>query len=115
VTKNNYERIMRLQACLASILLCPCSAILPKGETQIGLGWKDFEHAREAFETIQSYRSGRLDVHAMGLDPFKSSNVAILTYSDILQRFGTGYGLLPDQLEKGVRECMEGGKRCNGS
>jgi hypothetical protein len=114
VAKNEIGKIMRQIACLTSILLSACSAILPEGETRVGTGWRDFEHAREAFETIQSYRSGRLDVHTMGLDPFKNTSVAILSYSDILQRFGTGNGLLPDQLERGVRECMEGGRRCSG-
>jgi hypothetical protein len=105
---------MRQLACLASMFLSACSTILPEGESRVGLGWKDFEHARKAFETIQPYQSTRVDVHAMGLDPFKNTSVAILSYSDILQRFGTGNVLRPEQLEKGVRECMESGKRCTG-
>jgi hypothetical protein len=114
VAKNNLGRIMRQLACHASIFLSACSSILPEGESRVGLGWKDFGHAREAFETIKPYQSGRVDVHAKGLDPFKNTSVTILSYSDILQRFGTGNMLRPEQLEKGVRECMESGRRCTG-
>jgi hypothetical protein len=99
---------------VAASLLGACASLLPAGETRIGLGWTDFEHARQAFEEIQPYRSNRADVHAMGLDPFKNPSVSMLSYSDVLQRFGTGNILRPDQLERGVRECMESGKRCTG-
>jgi hypothetical protein len=95
-------------------ILSACTSLLPTGETRAGLGWTDFEHARTAFDAIHVYRSTRLDVHAMGLDPFKNSSVTILSYSDVLQRFGTGNILRPDQLERGVRECIEGGIRCTG-
>jgi hypothetical protein len=100
--------------CFAAVLLNACTNLLPAGETRVGLGWVDFEHAREAFEAIHPYRSSRADVHSMGLDPFKNPSVSMLSYSDVLQRFGTGNILRPEQLERGVRECMESGKRCTG-
>ncbi len=99
---------------LVVILLSSCTTLLPEGATRSGLGWTDFEHARGAFETIKPYSSTRAEIHDMGLDPFKNPSVSILSYSDVLQRFGTGNILRPDQLDRGVRECMESGKRCTG-
>jgi hypothetical protein len=110
LTKINATQIL----CLGVSMLSACANLLPAGETRVGLGWRNFEQARGAFEAIQPYHSNRADVHAMGLDPFKNPSVSMLSYSDVLQRFGTGSVLRADQLERGVRECMESGKRCTG-
>jgi hypothetical protein len=66
------------------------------------------------FVKIHPFETHRPDVHGMGLDPFKNPSVSLLTYSDLVQRFGTGNVLRADQLERGIRECMESGKRCTG-
>jgi hypothetical protein len=95
-------------------LMSACSSMLPAGETRQGNGWSSFENARDLFVKIHPYESHRQDVHAMGLDPFENPSVSLLSYSDLVQRFGTGNVLRADQLERGIRECMEGGKRCTG-
>lgn len=91
-----------------------CASILPAGETLQGNGWTSFEHARDLFTGITPYESTRAEVHAMGLDPFRNPSVSLLSYSDLVQRLGTGNVLRSDQLERGVRDCMESGKRCTG-
>ncbi len=88
--------------------------MLPAGESRQGMGWTSFENARDMFIKIHPFESHRDDVHAMGLDPFLNPSVSLLSYSDLVQRFGTGNVLRADQLERGIRECMERGKRCTG-
>lgn len=107
-------RLTRTLALGAIVALSACASLLPTAETLTGEGWQDFAQARDRFETIKPYESTRGTVHEMGMDPFKNPIVTLLTYSDLIQRFGTGSVLRPEQLERGVRDCFEAGKRCTG-
>lgn len=89
-----------------------CASLLPRGDTAIDGGWDSYASARAAIESIEPYKATREDIHAMGLDPFKRTNVQLLSYSDLVQRFGAGNTLRADQLERGVRDCFEAGRRC---
>jgi hypothetical protein len=91
-----------------------CSSLLPRGVSRTGQGWNSFEEAKEAFEKIEPHHSTRLSIHQMGLDPFVNSTVSLLSYSDIVQRFGNVRGNQSDFLDRGLSLCMEGGKRCTG-
>jgi hypothetical protein len=95
-------------------LVCSCANMLPAGEARQGNGWTSYENARDLFITIHPFETHRMDVHGLGLDPFKNPSVSLLSYSDLVQRLGTGNVLRADQLERGIRECMESGKRCTG-
>lgn len=92
-----------------------CSALLPDGRSAQGQGWVSFENARDDFQTLIPYVSTRDQVHAKGLDPFMNPSVALLTYSDLVQRLGSGM-MLPqaENLDRGLRECLQSGTRCTG-
>lgn len=92
-----------------------CSALLPDGRSAQGQGWVSFETARADFQTLTPYVSTREQVHAKGLDPFVNPSVALLTYSDLVQRFGSGM-MLPqtEHLDRGLRDCLQSGTRCTG-
>jgi hypothetical protein len=94
--------------------LVACTTLLPTGETRAGKGWGSFEEAKIAFEKIEPYQSTRMTIHEMGLDPFVNPSVSLLSYSDLVQRFGNVRGVQNDQLDQGLIRCMEGGKRCSG-
>jgi hypothetical protein len=109
------SRLLKLTVILLLTgLAYACASVLPAGETRQGNGWTNFEDARNLFVKIHPFETYRKDVHAMGLDPFINPSVSLLSYSDLVQRFGTGNVLRADQLERGIRECMENGKRCTG-
>lgn len=95
-------------------LTSACSSLLPDSHSTQGRGWTDFEHARQTFLSIRPFTSSRADVHGIGLEPFRNPSVTLLTYADLIQRFGTGNALRAEQLERGVRECLEAGARCTG-
>jgi hypothetical protein len=103
-------------SCLAGLLtvLAGCNSLLPQGSTEAGQAWSSFDQAKSSIESIRPFESRREDVHALGLDPYKNATVTLLTYSDLVQRFGTGNALRAEQLERGVRECFEAGRRCAG-
>lgn len=99
-------------ALACALALSACTNLLPRGENVVEGGWGSYEAARTDIESIRPYQATREDIHAMGLDPFKRSNVQLLSYSDLVQRFGAGNTLRAEQLERGVRDCFEAGRRC---
>ena len=105
-------RILLAGFCASGLL--GCASLLPEGAERQGNGWADFNAAREVFLGIKPFDSTRTEVHSLGLDPFKNPSVTLLSYSDLVQRLGTGNVLHADQLDPGVRLCMESGKRCTG-
>jgi len=100
-----------LLACLA---VTGCADLLPKARTEVKSEWRSFAEARATVERIVPYRTTASDLKAMGIDPFATANVQLLTFSDIALRFPLGNGMPVERLDRGLRECLEAGKACEG-
>ena len=105
----------RIAACAFAVLaLAGCADLLPKSRTEVTSNWSSFQEARATVDRIVPYRTTPADLKDMGIDPLATANVQILTYSDILLRFPlSGAGAL-ERLDRGLRECLEAGKGCQG-
>ena len=99
-------------AILAAGFLAGCAELLPKTDNQIASPWKSFEEARAAIERIEPGKTTGAMLRSDGLDPFRTPNVTLLTYSDITLRFPVNIGR--ERLDAGLRECLEAGKACTG-
>jgi hypothetical protein len=100
-------------AMLASAaLLDGCAHLLPTAETQVRSPWRSFEEARIAIESITPELTRAPELVRLGIDPYTSPNVQLLTYSDITLRFPIN--LASNHLDKGLRDCLEAGKSCTG-
>lgn len=100
-------------AAALALALAACAKLLPKSEAEVSSPWKSYEEARAAIESIVPGQTTVEDLKAMGIDPWKSPNLQVLTYSDILLRFPvqeSGFA----RLDAGLRECLEAGKACTG-
>src|SRR5689334_17827301 len=97
---------------VAAALLAGCAELLPKTENQLASPWKTFEDARDAIERIEPGKTTGTSLRAAGLDPYRTPNVQLLTYSDITLRFPVNIGR--ERLDAGLRECLEAGKACTG-
>jgi hypothetical protein len=97
-----------------SILLAGCKALLPETSAQTQVPWETFEQARDAVERIKPYETRREQLAAEGIDPYVNPAVTLLTYTDIVQRFAVGTAVRPEELDRGIRECLAAGKRCTG-
>lgn len=99
-------------ALLVAVALGGCADLLPKQQSEVKSGWRNFEEARAALERLSPGRSTVADLRAIGLDPDATPNVQLLTFSDIALRFPVN--LPADQLDAGLRECLRAGKACIG-
>jgi hypothetical protein len=100
-------------ALLAStVALCGCAQLLPKARSEVASPWTSFEEARDTIERIVPGRTTAAELRAMGLDPYASANVQLLSFSDVLLRFPNAGSLR--LLDDGLRQCLEAGRACTG-
>jgi hypothetical protein len=105
----------RALACLAAGLLAAgCAQLLPRARAEVESPWKTFDDARAAVERIEPYRTTAAQLKALGIDPYATANVQLLTYSDIVLRFPISATFPMEKLDRGLRECLEAGKECTG-
>ena len=93
-------------------LAAACSDLLPRVESEISSPWSSFEQARAAIEAIEPGRTNARELRAHGIDPYTSTNVQLLSYSDVLLRFPNAGSA--GELDEGLRRCLRAGKACTG-
>lgn len=99
---------------LAACVLAGCAELLPRAHTEVASPWRSYEEARATVDRIVPYRTTGPELRALGVDPFATPNVQVLTFSDVLLRFPVASGVAFERLDKGLRECLEAGKACQG-
>ena len=98
----------------AAGLLAGCAQLLPKSQAEVSSPWRSFDEAKSAIERIEPRKTTAAELRALGIDPYASPNVQLLSYSDILLRFPVSGTLAQERLDQGLRECLEAGKDCTG-
>lgn len=104
----------RLALALACLGLAGCAELLPKARIEVTSPWGSFEDARSAVERIVPYRTTTADLKAAGIDPYATPNVQLLNYSEIVLRFPLSGSMPMERLDRGLRECLEAGMKCQG-
>lgn len=99
---------------LALLLLCGCADLLPKARTEVASSWRSYEQAKAAVERIVPYETTMADLKTAGIDPYVTPNVQLLNYSEIVLRFPLSGSMPMEKLDRGLRECLEAGKACEG-
>lgn len=104
----------RLLALATAALLAGCAELLPKSQSEVRGLWRNYEEAQAALNRIVAYQTTAAELATFGIDPFRTENVRLLTFSDIALRFPLGGGFTLERLDRGLRECLEAGTRCTG-
>jgi hypothetical protein len=107
-------RLRSASAWAMFLVLTSCTALLPKGENVTESPWHSFDEAKQSFEKITPYQTKIDDLKHLGIDPFSTPNITILTYSDILRRFVPSTIIQPDDLDGGIRDCLAAKELCRG-
>lgn len=101
-------------ALVACLLAAGCSTLLPTGRTEVVSEWNSYDEAVKALATIAPYQSTRQSVHAQGLDPRTNAAITVLHFADVLQRFAAATLIKPEDVDRGIRDCLQAGRHCNG-
>lgn len=98
---------------LLALLLAGCSSLLPRSRSESS-SFQTFEEARHAIDALVPMKSDVAALTALGIDPVKQPNTAILTHADIVRRFVPSALLKRDDLDQGVLVCLEAREACRG-
>ena len=100
--------------CLVAALLSGCATLLPTSKNEIISNWQNYDEAVHSLSTIAPYTATRSDVHNVGLDPKTNSAVTVLHFADVLQRFSAAALIKPEDVDRGIRDCLHAGMQCTG-
>lgn len=110
-------RRVRSGACIAAVLTAlaagGCSTLLPTSSKEVVSDWSSYDQAVRSLATLEAYKATRTDVHQQGLDPRSNPGIIVLHFGDVLQRFSAAALIKPDDVDRGIRDCLHVGKQCN--
>lgn len=98
---------------LLALLLAGCSSLLPRARSESS-SFRNFEEARDTIDALVPMKSDVATLTALGIDPVKQPNTAILTHADIVRRFVPSALLKREDLDPGVLVCLEARDACRG-
>ncbi|HUN93548.1 MAG TPA: hypothetical protein VMU33_15970 [Burkholderiaceae bacterium] len=107
-------RALLALALAVSIVLAGCKSLLPTSTSTTPLPWKSYAEAVGAFDRIKPYETTRGDLARLRIDPGQNPSITILTYADLLQRIPAVSAVRAEVLERGLRDCLDAGRRCTG-
>ena len=107
-------RLLALGATLiaAALTIVNCSGALPRSEKTMRSPWKSFDEAKAAYDKILPNHTTVEELKALGYDPYTTPNIHILTYLDVIERFIPNEAIHVEDLDPGVRECIQARNEC---
>ena len=89
--------------------------MLPKSKETSGApgsGWQSYQDAQQTFDKIVPGKTTTAELAAMKLDPRANPNITILPRYEVMQRFIPNRTVTVNDLDEGVRDCVQAGERC---
>jgi hypothetical protein len=99
--------------CVLALVLAGCVALLPKSKAETEAVWKSFEEAKLVIDSIEPYKTTRVDLKAAGIGTERDPTITLLSHVDIAVRFPIGGVLREEDVDRGIRDCLKAGRACN--
>jgi len=103
-----------LVALTIGLAMSGCSTLLPTSKKEVVSDWNSYENAVKSLSFIEPYKATRVDVHKEGLDPRLNPAITVMHFGDVLQRFAAAALIKPEDVDRGIRDCLHAGKQCSG-
>ncbi|MFA6499854.1 MAG: hypothetical protein WCV64_11060 [Desulfurivibrionaceae bacterium] len=107
---------MRLRTAILLALLfflAPgCSGMLPKTKTTDDSRWESFDQVKASFNLIIPFTTTKTDLQKLGFDPYQTSNIQILNYLTIIDKFMPNTNITLADLPPGLKGCVEATDSC---
>jgi hypothetical protein len=91
-----------------------CSTLLPRASASTPSTFESFAQAQAAADAITPLRTRRSELSGLGFDPDQGANVTRIPYPDIVGRLAPYNGVPLEQLDPGIRACIQAGSGCQG-
>ena len=111
-------RLMRrcdLKKCCTAgvfLMLSGCASLLPHSREDIRTPWHSYSDAQAMFDSIIPYTTSTAELKALGVDPEKTPNVAILSHADLLRKITAGSSIDIRLLDPELQSCLMESKTC---
>lgn len=113
-TRPGWRLAMQGVLVVLATAACGCSTLLPNSKSEVVSAWGSYAQAGESIAQLVPFQATREQVHRHGLDPGDNPAVTVLHFADVLQRFAAATLIKPDEVDRGIRECLSAGRRCSG-
>src|SRR4030067_2948514 len=108
------KRLLLISLPVIALITVGCGSLLPSvKETTKTYWWGFFDEAKIAFEQIIPYKSTTGELQKLGVDPYQTPNLKILTYLDIIQRFMFNPSIKREDLDRGIQDCINAKTNCS--
>ena len=97
---------------VVAVIFTGCSNLLPTSKTITISRWNNYEDIQKSYNSIINYKTTKKELHNLGFDPFKTSNIKILSHLDILEKFLINSSIKITDLDKGLQECIANERKC---
>ncbi len=94
------------------LILSGCADLLPHSREDVRTPWNSYSDAQAMFERIVPYTTTTAELKALGIDPEKTPNVAILSHADLLRKITAGSSIDIHSLDKELQSCLIENKVC---
>lgn len=102
----------RVLVLAAGLALGGCASLLPDSRKAVESDWTSYDHAASSLASLEAFTATRADVHRAGLDPKANPAVTVLHFGDVLQRFAAAAMIRPEDVDRGIRDCLLAGRHC---
>jgi hypothetical protein len=104
-----------LAGALAAVLsACGSMGVLPRNAEITESPYKDYRSAEEAYTQIKPFETTIDELKTRGFDPYKTPNIKVMNYLDLLPKFMPQQSVTKDDLDPAVRACLKSRERCQG-
>lgn len=97
---------------LGLCLTTGCSGMLPVAKTTDEARWDTFDQVKASFDLITPFSTTRKDLLQLGFDPYQTSNIKILNYLAIIDKFMPNTNITMADLPPGLKGCVEATDSC---
>src|SRR5262245_8978752 len=90
-----------------------CKSLFSSTSSRSKTSWKSFDEAQSAYDKVVPHKTTLEELKGLGFDPHTTSNIRILTYLDLIQRFIPNASISLNDLQPDVRACIESKDCCH--
>ncbi|MFC1625322.1 hypothetical protein ACFL1O_00355 [Patescibacteria group bacterium] len=97
---------------LLTLFTLSCSRALPSSKTIIKSPWTNYNDTKKVYEKIIPNKTTIEDLKKLGIDPYKTPNIRILTFREILKIYLPNSSVKKEDLDTGVQTCLKEKNGC---
>jgi hypothetical protein len=108
-----YRRLAAVVLLAASLAGCKSTQLLPSQSQSDNAGFESYEAVQVAYERIKPGATRTAELARLGFDVHSASNVEVLSYLGVIERFMPRDSIRMDDLDPTVRACLQSRIECS--